>query len=389
MISPAGNESLSRKGKACVFLLGLLTRRQQVSMQFDDKKCLVERPASASSADLIEWHGVDWARVNRNVRNLQIRIAKATKERDWRRVKALQRFLTRSFCGKALAVRRVTENRGHKTPGVDKVVWSTPASKVRGITELKRRGYQPLPLRRVYIPKSNGKLRPLGIPTMKDRAMQALYLLALEPVAETLADPNSYGFRPYRCTADAIKQCRTALSQRTSAVWILEADIEGCFDHISHPWLLDHVPMPGKAPAASDDAAGSLHPACRVFSAFSLPAVAAARLDSVGVGLPTYVVEADFRRIRQTQTIADCATSVMRMTGCSVSLDPGVRPKRSRAKSQSSCAITSSWNSLQPRRSSRMRAQVLRDSSDTRSRRFTAIRSSIGAGTVASTETSR
>jgi RNA-directed DNA polymerase len=212
-------------------------------MQFDDRKFLVERPASASSADLIEWHGIDWARVNRNVRNLQIRIAKATKEQDWRRVKALQRFLTRSFCGKALAVRRVTENRGHKTPGVDNVVWSTPVSKARGIAQLKRRGYRPLPLRRVYIPKSNGKLRPLGIPTMKDRAMQALYLLALEPVSETLADPNSYGFRPYRCTADAIKQCRTALSQRTSAAWILEADIEGCFDHISHPWLLDHVSM--------------------------------------------------------------------------------------------------------------------------------------------------
>ena len=137
-----------------------------MSMQFDDRKCLVERPASASSADLIEWHGIDWARVTRNVRNLQIRIAKATKERNWRKVKALQRFLTRSFSGKALAVRRVTENRGHKTPGEDMVVWSTPVSKARGITQLKRRGYQPMSLRRVYIPKSNGKLRPLGIAMM-------------------------------------------------------------------------------------------------------------------------------------------------------------------------------------------------------------------------------
>jgi RNA-directed DNA polymerase len=212
-------------------------------MQFDDSKQLVERPASASSADRLDWHGIDWARTTRNVRNLQVRIAQAAKEGNWRRVKALQRFLTRSFSGKALAVRRVTENRGKKTAGVDKVLWSTPESKARGVTELGRRGYQPLPLRRVYIPKSNGNQRPLGIPTLRDRAMQALYLLAVEPVAETRADANSYGFRPYRCAADAMKQCRTVLSQRTSAQWIFEADIEGCFDHISHPWLLAHIPM--------------------------------------------------------------------------------------------------------------------------------------------------
>jgi RNA-directed DNA polymerase len=212
-------------------------------MQFDDAKQWVERPASASSADRLDWHGIDWARTTRNVRNLQVRIAQAAKDGDWRRVKALQRFLTRSFSGKALAVRRVTENRGRKTTGVDKVLWSTPESKARGVTELGRRGYQPLPLRRVYIPKSNGKQRPLGIPTLRDRAMQALYLLAVEPVAETRADVNSYGFRPYRCAADAMKQCRTVLSQRASAQWIFEADIEGCFDHISHPWLLEHIPM--------------------------------------------------------------------------------------------------------------------------------------------------
>lgn len=212
-------------------------------MQFEGKKYFVEKSASASSADLIAWHDVDWARVNRNVRNLQMRIAKAVKERNWRKAKALQRFLTRSFCGKVLAVRRVTENRGNKTPGVDNAVWSTPALKARGAAQLKRRGYRPMPLRRVHIPKSNGKLRPLGIPTMRDRAMQALHLFALEPVSETLADPNSYGFRPYRCTADAIKQCRTALSQRTSAAWILEGDIEGCFDHINHDWLLARIPM--------------------------------------------------------------------------------------------------------------------------------------------------
>jgi RNA-directed DNA polymerase len=143
------------------------------------------------------------AAVNENVRRLQARIVKATQEQRWGKVKALQHLLTHSFSGKALATRRVTENQGKKTAGVDKVVWNTPEKKARAVGELKRRGYRPQPLRRVYIPKSGGRMRPLGIPTMKDRAMQALYLLALDPVAETIADPNSYGFRKARSCADA------------------------------------------------------------------------------------------------------------------------------------------------------------------------------------------
>ena len=137
------------------------------------------------------------------------RIVKATKEKRWGKVKALQRLLTHSFSGKALAVRRVTENQGKNTPGVDKVTWNTPHKKINAIYSLRQRDYHPQPLRRIYIPKKNGKKRPLGIPVMKCRAMQALYLLALDPVAETTADPNSYGFRPGRSTADAIEQCFT------------------------------------------------------------------------------------------------------------------------------------------------------------------------------------
>jgi RNA-directed DNA polymerase len=114
------------------------------------------------------------------------------------KVKAFQRLLTRSHGGKMLAVKRVTENGGKRTPGVDGEVWSTPAAKWKGMASLQHRGYRTMPLRRVYIPKSNGKKRPLGIPRMRCRAMQALWKLALEPVAETLADPNSYGFRPDR-----------------------------------------------------------------------------------------------------------------------------------------------------------------------------------------------
>src|SRR5437867_11349059 len=134
-----------------------------------------------------QWALIDWKLVYRNVRVVQKRLAKATQEGNWRRVKALQRMLTRSFSGKALAVRRVTENQGKKTAGVDKILWDTPEKKARAIGDLKPRGYRPQALRRVYIPKSNGAQRPLSIPTMRDRAMQALYLLALQPVAEALA----------------------------------------------------------------------------------------------------------------------------------------------------------------------------------------------------------
>jgi len=158
-------------------------------------------------------------------------------------VQTLQRLLTHSFSGKALAVKRVTENQGKRTPGVDSASWTTPAAKLKAIGSLQRRGYKPLPLRRVYIPKANGKLRPLGIPTMKDRAMQALHWLALEPIAETAADPNSYGFRPKRSTADALQQCFNTLCRGCSPQWVLEGDIEGCFDYISHPWMLQKVPM--------------------------------------------------------------------------------------------------------------------------------------------------
>lgn len=197
-------------------------------------------PARSHAPD--DWHQIDWGRVERNVRGMQVRIAKATQEGKWRRVKALQRLLTRSYCGKALAVRRVTQNQGSRTAGVDRELWESPTSRMDAIGRLKRRGYRPKPLRRVYIPKSNGKERPLGIPTMLDRAMQALYLLALEPVSESTADPNSYGFRQNRSTHDAMSQLFVCLSQATSAAWVLEADIKGCFDYINHDWLLRQVP---------------------------------------------------------------------------------------------------------------------------------------------------
>ncbi len=206
-------------------------------------EALIREDESALSGAPLSWTTINWRRVERNVRAMQIRIAKATQEEDWRRVNALQRSLTRSFSAKALAVRRVTENQGKRTAGVDRELWDSPEVRWKAIGRLKRRGYRPMPLRRVYIPKANGKERPLGIPTMLDRAMQALYLLALEPVSEGTSDPNSYGFRINRSTADAMSQLFVSLSQKASAQWVLEADIKGCFDHIDHDWLESNVPM--------------------------------------------------------------------------------------------------------------------------------------------------
>jgi RNA-directed DNA polymerase len=126
----------------------------------------VDSSMCASSGKATHWEQVDWPKCEHHVRRLQARIVKATREGRWGKVKALQRLLTYSFAAKALAVKRVTENQGSKTPGVDRVVWRTPAAKSRAIESLQRRGYRPQPLRRVYIPKANGKLRPLGIPTV-------------------------------------------------------------------------------------------------------------------------------------------------------------------------------------------------------------------------------
>lgn len=189
------------------------------------------------------WLQTDWSHISAHVRRLQVRIAKATREGRWGKVKALQHLLTRSHNGKLLAVKRVTENRGKRTPGVDGKIWSTPAAKWKGMQSMQHRGYRAMPLRRIYIPKSSGKKRPLGIPTMGDRAMQALWKLALEPIAETLADPNSYGFRPQRSPADAIEQCFITLAKRASPGWLLEGDIRDCFDTFSHAWLLENIPM--------------------------------------------------------------------------------------------------------------------------------------------------
>jgi len=201
-----------------------------------NKRCALETLSVA-------WPLINWRKAYSEVESLQSRIVKATKEGRHNKAKALQWLLTHSYTAKLVAVKRVTENKGKKTAGVDGVIWKTSSQKLKAVGTLKRIGYKAKPLKRVYILKKNGKKRPLGIPTMRDRAMQALYLMALDPIAETKADTCSYGFRKRRGCADAIARSFIHLSRPDSATWILEGDIKGCFDHISHQWLMNNIPI--------------------------------------------------------------------------------------------------------------------------------------------------
>ena len=200
--------------------------------------------AGAPSARAQNWNRVNWVAVNALVSRMQMRIAKSIRQCRWGRAKALQRLLSRSFYARLLAVKRIMSNKGSRTAGIDGVVWNSTAQYWNAAILLRVSGYRAQPLRRIYIPKANGKKRPLGIPTLHDRAMQELFAIGLRPIAETTGDPHSYGFREKRSLHDAIQMCFHSLSGRNHAQWILEADIKACFDQISHEWLLENVLLP-------------------------------------------------------------------------------------------------------------------------------------------------
>jgi len=192
------------------------------------------------------WKNIDWKKAENFVNRLQIRIVKAKQLGKKNLIKRLQYLLVNSFYAKIIAIRKVTTNKGKKTAGIDGIIWETPKEKYNAIKALEIKGYKAKPTRRIHIKKANGKLRPLSIPTMTDRAMQTLYLLALQPIEETTADENSYGFRMYRSCHDAMEKIFSVLAGKKSAEWILEGDIRGCFDNISHEWIEKNIPIEKK-----------------------------------------------------------------------------------------------------------------------------------------------
>lgn len=195
-----------------------------------------------------DWNATDWHQEERRVRNLRQRIFRATQAGDWKRVRSLQKLMLRSRANRLISVRRVAQlNQGKNTPGVDKVLLKTPAARGRMVDHL---AHYPLwtakPTRRVYIPKANGKLRPLGIPVMADRCVQAMVKNALEPSWEARFEGSSYGFRPGRGCHDAIEKIYNIANPRNRKKWVFDADIKGAFDNISHEHLLATI---GRVPS--------------------------------------------------------------------------------------------------------------------------------------------
>jgi RNA-directed DNA polymerase len=193
------------------------------------------------------FYRIDWKHCGDTVYRLQCAIAKAWRTKDLQRVRRLQDRLMGKFEARALAVKKVRTNSGGKTPGVDGVVWDNDDAFMEAIDRLRNLSqYEPIPVKRVYIPKAKGGRRPLGIPTMYDRAVQTLAAFVLVPIAECTADPRSYGYRPHKSAHDAAAYLKLALGSPYAKRWVLEADIETFFDTLSHEWLLNNIPMDRK-----------------------------------------------------------------------------------------------------------------------------------------------
>ena len=205
--------------------------------------------ANGPEDTVLEWDAVDWRAAEDRVRRLRQRIFAATRAGDHKRVRSLQKLMLRSLSNTLLSVRQVTErNAGRLTPGVDGRVAVSAADKERLVIEIQWSPRRARPVRRVFIPKATGKLRPLGIPVILDRAQQARVRNALEPEWEARFEPKSYGFRPGRGCHDAIEAIYQVVKGKDPRrQWILDADLQGAFDHIDHDFVLGQLgSFPGR-----------------------------------------------------------------------------------------------------------------------------------------------
>lgn len=191
------------------------------------------------------WDDLDWKDIHYRVRKLQKRIALAVKNKDWHKMYELQKLVYNSRCCRIVAVQRVTSRKNIRTPGIDGKFWSSDREKYAAVELMDYRNYFPKPFKRIYVPKDHdkSKKRPLSIPIIFDRAMQGLFLIAVDPVIETIADTHAYGFRKYRSSQDVAKDILERFGFDRGNVWVLKADVKECFDHLSHKWILDHAPM--------------------------------------------------------------------------------------------------------------------------------------------------
>lgn len=192
------------------------------------------------------WSNIDFKSAEYNIKRLQMRIAKAYINDDLVLMSYLQHKLMHSYYAKVLSIKYVSSNNGYRTPGIDNVTWMNLSDRVDAISSLKLRGYKPMPVKRIYIDKASGKKRPLGIPTLKDRAMQTLYKLAIDPIANVTADACSFAYRKGKGCRDAIAYIYKLLNRSNEFKFVLKLDIKSCFDSIDHAWLLDNIPFDKK-----------------------------------------------------------------------------------------------------------------------------------------------
>src|SRR6266576_5960439 len=210
----------------------------------------MREPFSANGTETqTNWNAINWRKANRTVRNLRQRLFRATQEGNLKKVRSLQKLMLKSYSNRLVSVRRVTQiNAGKHAPGVDKLAVKTPAARGRMVDTLAHYTlWKAKPAKRVYIPKANHKLRPLGIPVVMDRCLQAMVKNALEPSWEARFEGISYGFRPGRSAHDAIEKIYLLARPNKTKKWILDADIKGAFDNISHDHLQEAIgPVPGR-----------------------------------------------------------------------------------------------------------------------------------------------